>query len=48
MLPVSAQREGISMESQAGLPYLQGVGAELTDQAEKAALQGKVQSLERP
>ena len=41
LLSVSAQCEGLSMESQAGLSDLQGIRAELTDQAEKAALQGK-------
>jgi hypothetical protein len=33
VLPVSAQLEGPSMESQAGLSDLQGIAAELTDQA---------------
>jgi hypothetical protein len=37
VLAVSTQREGLSMESQAGLSDLKGIRAELADQAEKAA-----------
>ena len=36
------------MESQAGLSDLQGIRAELADQAEKAALQRGASGLERP
>ncbi len=48
MLLVSAQLEGLSLESQAGLPDLQRIRAELADQAEKAALQGKPETLSVP
>ena len=37
MVPVSAQRQGLSMESQACVPHLQGAGAQFADQTPQAA-----------
>jgi hypothetical protein len=36
MLPVSAQRQRIGLESQTGLPHLLRTGVELEDQAQEA------------
>ncbi len=48
LLSVSTPCEGLSKESQAGLPDLQGVGAELADQAEKRLCREKPQALSVP
>jgi hypothetical protein len=46
VLIVLAQGEGLSLKPKEGLLDLQGITAELADQTENAALQGKVRYIE--
>jgi len=47
VLPVSAQRQGLQMESKARVSHLQGAGAQFTDQTAQALGARKARGLDR-